>query len=95
MKYEFVPLTFSLSQNYPNPFNPATTIGYQLAMGSEVELNVYNLLGEKVVALVKKHQPAGTYKVAFNGANLPSGVYLYRLRTENGFIQTKKMILLK
>jgi len=90
-----LPKKASLFQNYPNPFNPTTAISYWLPVGSHVELNVYNLLGEKVANLVNKTQAAGTYTVEFNGAGLPSGVYVYRIRTASGFIQTKKMILLK
>jgi len=90
---------FRLIGNYPNPFNPVTTIKYEVEKAGRVELTIYNLLGQKIRTLVNKQQPAGQYQVKWNGHNdrgrpLPSGVYLYRLRTE-GFDQTQKMILLK
>ncbi len=89
-----LPATFALHQNYPNPFNPATIINYELPITNYVELSVYNLIGEKIKTLVRKEQPAGTYKVAFNGANLPSGVYFYKI-TAGTFTAVRKMILMK
>ncbi|MGH1362404.1 MAG: T9SS type A sorting domain-containing protein [Calditrichia bacterium] len=91
--------TFKLSQNYPNPFNPETTISYELKQTSRVTLNVYNLLGQKVAALVKQQQTAGRYTTRWNGKNaageqVASGLYLYRLSTELG-AETRKMMLLK
>ncbi len=91
--YHF-PLTFKLNQNHPNPFNPKTVISYQLPVSSEVELNIYNILGHKVVTLVSKKQPAGSYEVGFNGQNLSSGVYLYRIQAGE-WQEVKKMVLLK
>jgi len=88
------PLTFALEQNYPNPFNPTTTISYSLPLKSQVELAIYNALGESVMQLVNEEKPAGSYSVEFDAANLPSGIYFYRLRAGD-FIETKKMILLK
>ena len=89
------PTGFKLSQNYPNPFNPTTTISYQLAINSRVDLSIYNMLGQKLTTLVNKKQSAATYNVQWNASGFASGVYLYRLVTENGFIETKKLILLK
>ncbi|PIO47238.1 MAG: hypothetical protein CMR00_11400 [[Chlorobium] sp. 445] len=91
-----VPTGFSLSQNYPNPFNPTTTIAYQLPKPSRVSLKVYDTLGREIATLVQTRQQAGEYRVQFSAEALalPSGVYLYRLQTEE-FSQTKKMILLK
>ena len=83
-----------LSQNYPNPFNPATNIKYQIANDGFVNLTVYNSLGEKVAVLVNEQKPAGSYNITFNASNLPSGIYVYRLKSGN-FIQSKKMLLLK
>ena len=93
------PLTLDLGQNYPNPFNPATVIGYQLSVVSDVKLTVYNLLGEKVAALIDARQNAGKYQVQWNGRDrqgrqVSSGVYLYRLEAGT-FVQTRKMILLR
>ncbi len=90
-----LPGQVQLYQNYPNPFNPATVISYQVSAVSQVELMVYNLLGEKVRMLVNRRQQAGQYTVEFDGRNLPSGVYYYLLRTNSGSSAIRKMILLK
>ncbi len=90
-----LPKQFSLGQNYPNPFNPSTTINYQLAMNSVIDLSIYNLLGQKVATLVSLEQAAGSYNVQWDASNFSSGVYLYRLETDQGFMQTKRLILLK
>ena len=89
-----VPALFSLSQNYPNPFNPETRIDYTIPEQQNVSLKVYNMLGEVVKELVNEVKPAGTYKIKFDGAHLPSGVYVYRIETES-FNENKKMTLLK
>jgi hypothetical protein len=89
-----LPSEFSLSQNYPNPFNLSTVISWQLAVGSPVNLTVYNLAGQKVVALVDEYQAAGNHLIQFDGSELASGVYLYKLQTDK-FLETKKMILMK
>ena len=86
---------FFLSQNYPNPFNPITTIVYRLSTAANVELSIYNLIGQRVATLVSANQAAGNYKVRWNAAGFASGIYLYKLKTDNGFIQSKKLILLK
>ncbi len=90
-----IPVHFSLKQNYPNPFNPVTHIRYQLAHAAKVKITVYNALGQKVATLVNAQQQSGHYKVTFNGADLASGVYVYRMSTSTGFVETKKMILIK
>jgi len=85
---------FELQQNYPNPFNPVTSIKYQVAKQSQVELNIYNLLGQKVVTLVSEEQSAGIHKYEWDASNLPGGIYIYRLKS--GFYSTsKKAVLLK
>lgn len=89
-----IPECFLLSQNYPNPFNPSTTIEYQLPIQAYVSLRVFNMLGQEVVALVSEEQGAGYKSVDFNGGELPSGVYLYRLQAGD-FVATKKLVLLK
>ncbi|MCK9211829.1 MAG: T9SS type A sorting domain-containing protein [Ignavibacteriaceae bacterium] len=89
-----VPEAFELSQNYPNPFNPSTVISWQLAVGSNVTLKVYDVLGKEVATLVNNELQAGTYSVNFNASNLSSGIYFYALRAGN-YAQTKKMILLR
>ena len=89
---------FQLFNNYPNPFNPSTIIKYSVPKESFVTLRIYNLLGEEITTLVSGEKSPGVYKVRFdsniNGNSLQSGVYFYRLQTEN-FIQTKKMISLR
>lgn len=84
-----------LWQNYPNPFNPVTVISWQLAVGSRVELTVYNMRGQKVAKLVDANQSAGRHSIEWHAGNLASGVYIYCLSTDYGFRQTKKLILLK
>ncbi|MCK5085864.1 MAG: T9SS type A sorting domain-containing protein [Melioribacteraceae bacterium] len=85
---------FNLNQNYPNPFNPTTIINYELKALGHVKLMVYNILGKEVAELVNEKQYPGRYKIKFNGAELPSGVYFYRLIAGN-FVDTKSMVLIK
>jgi hypothetical protein len=87
--------SFYLEQNYPNPFNPKTVISWQLAVGSGIELNVYNLVAQKVASLVSDWQPAGHHQIEWNATGLSSGVYLCRLTTDHGFSQTRKLVLMK
>jgi len=84
-----------LAQNFPNPFNPTTTINYQLPINTYIELTVYNLLGQKVSILVSEKQNAGYYHLEWNASGFASGIYYYRLSTSEGFIQTKKCIVLR
>ncbi|HEX2984221.1 MAG TPA: T9SS type A sorting domain-containing protein, partial [Ignavibacteriales bacterium] len=90
------PLTYSLMQNYPNPFNPSTMIKYSVAEAGQVELRIYNILGQEVITLVNEFKKAGAYEIRFNaaGMNLSSGVYLYRIKA-GSFVQTKKLMLIK
>jgi len=85
---------FSLSQNYPNPFNPVTVIRYSLIENSFTTLKVYDMLGKEVARLVNETQYAGIYSVEWNASNFPSGVYFYKLQTEN-YSETKRMTLIK
>ena len=89
-----IPDKFELSQNYPNPFNPSTKISWQSPVGSWQTLKVYDMLGNEVATLVDEHREAGRYEVTFDGSNLASGMYLYRLQA-GSFIETRKMILIK
>ncbi len=93
-----IPAKFELKQNYPNPFNPTTTIEYTIPEVDvnfrAVELNVYDILGNKITELVNEAKPSGTYSVKFNASKYPSGVYYYQINC-GSFVQTKKMILLK
>jgi hypothetical protein len=89
-----MPTSYALEQNFPNPFNPATRINFSIPNEGIVTLNVYNSLGQQVATLVNESKPAGTYQVDFDGADLTSGVYFYKISSGN-FTQTKKMILMK
>jgi hypothetical protein len=85
-----------LAQNYPNPCNPSTVIKYAIAKAGNVELKVYNTLGEEVATLANEYKEAGSYTATFNaaGLNLPSGIYIYRIKAA-GFTETKKLMLIK
>ena len=85
---------FALEQNYPNPFNPNTMIKYSVPQSSNVVIKVFDILGNEIETLVNKEKSSGTYELAWYAANLPSGVYLYRLQA-GSFVETKKMTLLK
>ncbi len=94
-----VPDKFLLYQNYPNPFNPVTKIKFQIPADgrkqtADVKLIVYDILGKEIKTLVNEQLQPGSYEVTFDGNNLPSGVYFYKLQAGN-FIETKKMVLLK
>jgi len=89
-----VPSSFKLYQNYPNPFNPISKIKMQISKISNVKLIVYNILGREVTTLVNEKLKPGTYEIDFDGSNYSSGVYFYSLKA-SGYIDTKKMILLK
>ncbi|GBD86102.1 hypothetical protein BMS3Abin03_00011 [bacterium BMS3Abin03] len=91
---DIAPATYQLLQNYPNPFNPTTIISYGIPVKSNVVLKVFDLLGNEVATLVNEEKPAGTYEVEWNASGLSSGVYFYRLVTDN-FIEIKKMILVR
>jgi hypothetical protein len=88
------PYKFALFQNYPNPFNPVTVISYQIPVSGKVSLKVFDALGKEIAELVNEVKSAGNYNVKFNGSNLSSGIYFYKLES-NLFIQTKKFVLLK
>jgi predicted GH43/DUF377 family glycosyl hydrolase len=88
------PTEFILEQNFPNPFNPSTLISYQLPVGSDVTLKVYDILGNEIATLVDKYKPAGTYEITWQAANLSSGVYFYQLKAGD-YIAVKKMILIR
>jgi hypothetical protein len=83
-----------LLPNYPNPFNPATTIEFSLPQSGFVTLKIYNILGEEVATLVSENLTSGTYKYNWDARGLASGVYLYRVETDN-FVHTRKMLLIR
>jgi hypothetical protein len=89
-----IPDKFYLNQNFPNPFNPSTKIKFGLKKQSDVSLYVYDALGRLVKTLIKSSQPAGNYEVEFNAQELSSGIYFYKLETED-FTSLKKMVFIK
>jgi hypothetical protein len=89
-----LPFEFALDQNYPNPFNPTTTIQFSLAKAGKTTLEVFNILGQRVAVLVDGTLNAGAHRYQWNASGLASGVYFYRLRS-NEFVATKKMLLVK
>lgn len=94
-----LPATFSLAQNYPNPFNPSTQISFSLPRTSDVRLDIYNILGQRVTRLVNEKLSAGDYVADWNGYDragrtVASGIYFYRLKAGD-FVETRRMVLLK
>jgi hypothetical protein len=94
-----VPAKFSLSQNYPNPFNPMTTIEYSLPEQSQVTLEVFNILGQRVKTLVNAVEPIGRHRIVWDGKDaqgkdVASGIYFYRLEAGE-FTDSKRMVILK
>jgi hypothetical protein len=100
MNVQSTPVDFALVQNFPNPFNPETTIKYNLAEGANVNLRIYNVVGQVVRTLVAESQSAGRYSVRWNGtddrgAPVSSGIYFYQLSAGTQFQDVKKLMLLK
>lgn len=91
---DMIPIDFSLSQNYPNPFNPVTKINYSIPSASHVSLKIYDILGNEISVLENGYKNAGYYTVNFDGSNLASGVYIYRI-VSGSYVSSKKLILLK
>lgn len=89
-----IPEEFKLYQNYPNPFNPITKIVYDIKKQSNVKLIVYDITGKRIVILIDYRQAAGKYEYIFNAENIPSGIYFYKLSTDNSN-EVKKMMLIK
>ncbi len=89
-----IPMSFSLGQNYPNPFNPTTNIKFALPKSSIVKITVFDITGKEIETLVNEQLQAGTYETKWNASNYPSGVYFYKLTTD-GFIETKRMLMIK
>jgi hypothetical protein len=89
-----MPQQIQLEPNYPNPFNPITTIRYSITEATDIQLEVYNVLGQRVQTLVSQNQQPGWHVAQFDGSRLASGMYIYRLRVGSKVL-TKKMMLLK
>jgi len=100
-----MPKEYALYQNYPNPFNPVTNIEYGIPQRSKVQLIIYDMLGREVRQLVNNEQPPNFYRIEWNGNNsqnqsVSSGIYIYRMiaesiNTDEQYVQTRKMLLLK
>ena len=94
-----VPTSYALLQNYPNPFNPETEIRFQLPKASNVELTIFNTLGQEIRSLVNAYYEEGYYSKRFDATGLSSGLYLYRIQAVSlsgeRFVQTKKLLLLR
>ncbi len=89
-----IPKQFALQQNYPNPFNPETTIQFALPEAANVQLEIFNVLGQRVARLIDERYTPGFYSVKFDGRDLASGMYFYRLKA-NAFVQSRKMLLIR
>ncbi len=83
-----------LFQNHPNPFNPITNVKYTVPKASYISIKIYNVLGKEVAVLVNEFKPVGNYEIEFNGKNLSSGIYFYKLQA-GSYLETKKMVLLR
>lgn len=94
VEVEVVPVEYELSQNYPNPFNPNTTIRFSLPKATQLQIIIYDILGEQIETIAQGDYEAGYHKILFDASILPSGTYIYRLES-NDFVKTKKMILIK
>lgn len=89
-----IPTKLVLEQNYPNPFNPETIINYNVPNKTNVEISIFNILGQKVQTLINSQHSAGIYNIKFNANNFASGVYIYQIKADNILI-SKKMMLVK
>jgi hypothetical protein len=89
-----VPKVYNLEQNYPNPFNPVTKINFDLPKFGFITLKIYDILGQEIATLVNGTKNAGRYNVDFDGSSISSGMYFYKIES-NGFVATKKMMLIK
>ena len=85
---------YSFAQNYPNPFNPSTTIKYSIPQTSQVQIKIFDILGNEIKTLLNEEKTAGIYQIEFDGSNIQSGIYFYRIFTGK-FTETKKMVLMK
>jgi hypothetical protein len=91
-----LPVHFQLQQNYPNPFNASTNIEFDLPRATVVSLKVFTLHGEEVATLLAQDKfTAGSHRINWNAGNLPTGIYIYRLQTNDGLVGVRKLVLLK
>jgi hypothetical protein len=99
-KMQIIVTESKLSQNYPNPFNSGTTIDYQLDISSNVKIEIYNIEGQLIKLLISEYKTSGYYSLTWDGTNdngvkVPSGTYIYRIKTGGGFVKEKKMVYIK
>jgi len=94
VKENELPNKYNLSQNYPNPFNPVTKIKYTIPKAEFVSIKVFDILGGEIATLVSEEKQTGNFEVEFNGSNLASGIYVYRMQAGN-FTDAKKFVLIK
>ena len=85
---------FKLEQNYPNPFNPTTIINYELPITNDVELSIYNVIGQKITTLLREIKQAGTHQVEWDATGYASGVYYYKIEAGE-FVDVRRMVLLR
>ena len=93
--YSVTPSSIKLERNYPNPFNPNTIINYVLPITNDIDLSIYNVLGQKLVTLDSGRKQPGSHSVEWDASGFASGIYYYQLRTDAGIIQSKKLVLMK
>ena len=92
---DILPTEYGVSQNFPNPFNPTTKIEIHMAESGSARLNVYNLLGEKVLTILDQELASGKHEITIDGSGLASGMYIYKLDVDKNFSEVKKMNLIK
>ena len=90
-----IPDSYGMEQNYPNPFNPTTSINYFIPEKSKVTLDILDITGRSVATLINNVENMGEHTITFDGSGLSSGIYFYRIVTSTGFMQSKKMVLIK
>jgi hypothetical protein len=93
--FDEILINFELKQNYPNPFHSSTVISYSISKTASVELNIYDVLGNKIQTLVERFQTAGIYNIPFDAKNISAGVYFYKLSVDGVLSESKKMLLLR
>ncbi|GAB4290003.1 MAG: hypothetical protein Kow0098_08270 [Ignavibacteriaceae bacterium] len=87
------PSDYILNQNFPNPFNPSTTISFQIPEQAQIKLSIFNSLGEQIAILLNEFMPAGNYQISWDAADLPSGIYIYRLQAGSKILSNKMLLL--
>jgi hypothetical protein len=95
IKSKYTRLEYRMDQNYPNPFNPETRINYEVPVSDHVQMSVFDIRGRLIATLVEEFKVKGNYSVGFNGSQLPSGIYFYRIKVGSRFMDIKKMVLLR